>query len=172
MRPRGQHRPTRCGVTLLEVMLAVSLSAVMMTSSFVVLRSSVTAWRSHEADLDRSTQATALLRHFTRAARQARGVAAISAASDTSGSITLMTAAGSTLAWDHSGTSVTLSVDAGAAQSAADDIRELSFEGYEADAVTPTTATDDIQLVRVVATTDQPAGGTRTISSYVWLRSW
>ena len=150
----------------------MSLSAVMMTSSFVVLRSSGTAWRAHEADLDRSMQATGLLRHLTRQVRQASSVSSISAPSDASGSLAVVAADGSVLTWSHTGTTVALSVDLGPALSLADDVAALSFLGFEADAVTPTTTPDDVHLIRAAVTTNQPAGGTRTISSYVWLRSW
>lgn len=153
-------------------MTATALSATMMTSSFVLLHSSYTAWQAHEADLDRSTNATAVLRHLVQHIRQSAGVSAISLASDSSGALTIVLADGTTLAWDHTGSGVTLSVDGGAAHPLADDIQALTFIGYEADGATATTTPEDIHVVRTVVTTQQPAGGTRTISSYAWVRSW
>lgn len=153
-------------------MTAVSLSAVLMASSFVVLRSSYAAWQAHEADLDRAANATAVLRHLVQHARQSIGVSAISGPADTSGSLTIVREDGSTFRWDHSATSVTLSVDSAASQPLANDIQSLSFEGYLADGVTATTDPEDIQAVRTTVTTQLPAGGTRSVSSFTWVRSW
>ncbi len=153
-------------------MTALTLSATLMASSFAVMHSSYLAWQSVEADLDRAANATAVLRHLLQQTRQAIGVAAISAPSNTSGSLTVIRDDGSTLAWDHSGTSVTLSVDGGSPQPLADDIHSLSFEGYLADGTTPTTDPNDVQAFRTTVTTQQPAGGTRSISSFTWVRSW
>lgn len=162
----------RRGVTLLEVITALSLAATMMASSFVVMRSTYAAWQAHEADLDRAGNATAVLRHLTRQVRQAVGVSTISTPLDSSGALTVVTQTGATLNWDHSGTSVTLSEAGGTAQPLASDIQSLVFEGYQADGVTTTTQPNEVQAVRVSVTTAQPAGGSRTISSFAWVRSW
>lgn len=170
-----RHRPTpkrRHGVTLLEVMTAVSLSATMMASSFMVLRSTYAAWEAHESDLDRAGQATATLKHLTRCVRQAEGIAAISTAVDTSGSLSLIDQSGSLITWDHQGTSVTLTIDSGSQQPLADEVLSLTFEGYQADGTTLTTDPDEVQAVRVSVTTQLPSGASRTMSSFVWVRSW
>lgn len=167
-----QRRPSRPGLTLLEVMLSLSLCAVMMTTSFVVLRSSHAAWLAHEADLNQSGQAAALLRHLVQHVRQASTVTSVTAAGDSSGSLTVLRSDGSTLTWDHSGTSVTLSLDGGAAQPLADDIQGLEFEGLAADTTTAAADPSDVHLLRAEVTVNQPAGGARTVSSNIWLRSW
>lgn len=163
---------TRRGVTLLEVMTATVISATMMTSSFVLLRSSHKAWESHEADVDRSANGAAVLRHLVQHVRQAAGVTAITAASNPSGSLTVALADGTLLSWSHSGTSVTLKVNGDAAQPLADGIQSLTFVGYDADGLTLTTNPAEVQTIRAALTTQQPAGGTRTHSSCVWVRSW
>ena len=168
-----RHQPgLRRGVTLLEVMTATVISATMMTASVVLLRSNYVAWQAHEADLDRSANAAAVLRHLVQHVRQAVGVTEISAASNNSGALTIALTDGSLLTWNHSGASVTLSVNGGAAQPLADDIQTLAFVGYEADGLTPTTVPSDMQTVRAVLTTLQPVGGTRTYSACAWVRSW
>lgn len=172
MSRRRTNQPRRRGITLLEVITAVALSATMMASSFVVLRSTYAAWQAHEADLERAGNASAVLRHLVRCVRQSTDVSAITLSNDTSGSLTVVDQNGSTLTWDHLGTSVTLSTDAGVSQPLADDIEALSFEGYQADGVTLTTDPNEVQLVRAVVTTQLPAGGSRTISSSVWVRAW
>lgn len=172
MTPAHRQPARHRGVTLLEVMTAVSLSAMLMASSFVVLRSSYAAWTAHEADLDRAANATAVLRHIIQHARQATSVSAISGPADTSGSMTVIRADGSTLHWNHSDTRVTLAVDSATAQPLANDIQQLSFEGYEADGTTPTIEPDNVQALRTIVTTQLPSGGTRSVSSFTWLRSW
>lgn len=166
-----QHRRRR-GVTLLEVMTAVGLSATMMMSSFVVLRSTYAAWQAHEEDLDRGASAAATLRHLTRCVRQSSGVSAISAAADTSGSLAVVGPDGVLMTWEHTGTDVTLRLDSGAAQPLAEGIQSLAFEGYTADGVTLTTDPSEVQAVRAIVETLFPTGGRRTLSSFVWVRSW
>lgn len=162
----------RAGVTLLEVMTAVSLSATLMASSFVVLRSSYTAWQAHEEDLDSAATAAAVLRHLRQHARQAVAVTGISSAADTSGHLAIERDDGSTLRWDHSGTQVTLQVDAATPQPLADGVVSLTIAGFEADGVTATTEPSDVQTFRATVTASLPDGGTRTVSSYTWVRAW
>lgn len=163
-----RQRAHRQGVTLLEVMTAVTLAATMMTSSFVVLRSSYSSWLAHEADMDRASNASAIIQHFVRHFRQSESVSAIAA----SGPLTVLREDGSQLTWSLSGTDVSLQVDSGTAHPVASDIQTLTFEGYEADASTVTTKAEDVHAVKVSLTVNQPAGGTRTVSSFTWLRSW
>jgi hypothetical protein len=157
---------------LLEVMTATVISAAMMTSSVVLLRSNYTAWQAHEADIDRSANGAAVLRHLVQHVRQAVGVTAITAASNASGTLTLALADGTLLTWSHSGGNVTLAVNSGITQPIASDIQTLAFVGYEADGTTPTTVAGDVQTVRAILTTQLPAGGVRTYSSCAWVRSW
>ncbi|QDT68586.1 hypothetical protein MalM25_15090 [Planctomycetes bacterium MalM25] len=170
-RPAPQ-RERRAGVTLLEVITAVSLSATLMASSFVVLRSSYAAWQAHESDLDAAESAAAVLRHLRQHARQAVAVRSISSAADSSGHLAIERADGSTLRWDHSGTQVTLQVDATSPQPLADGVVSLTLEGYEADGVTATTEPSDVQTFRTTVTASLPDGGARTVSSFTWVRAW
>lgn len=172
MNPRYRQPAVRPGFTLLEVMTTVALSATLMASSFMVMRSSYASWQAHEADLDRAGNTIAVLKHLVRHARQADVVAEITPTSDASGALTIVTSEGSTYRWNHSGTDITLSVNAGAAQPLAEDILELSFEGYRADGETLTTNPEDVKALRAIVKTQQPAGGTRKVSSFTWIRSW
>lgn len=168
--PRQRER--RRGVTLLEVMTAVSLSATLMASSFVVLRSSYAAWRAHESDLDAAASPAAVLRHLRRHTRQAVAVTGITSAANASGRLQIERADGSTLCWEHTGTQVTLQVGATTPQPLADGVVALTFQGYEADGVTPTTEPSDVQTIHATVTASQADGGVRTVSSYTWVRAW
>ena len=169
---RLPQRENRTGVTLLEVMTAVSLSATLMASSFVVLRSSYTAWQAHESDLDAAATPAAVLRHLRQHTRQAFAVTSISSAVDTSGHLAIQRTDGSTLRWEHSGTQVTLQLASDTPQPLADGVVALTMVGYEADGVTPTTEPSDVQTVQATVTASLPDGGTRTVSSYTWVRAW
>lgn len=170
MRSAPQHR--RRAVTLLELMAALAITATLMASISVVMHTGLTAWQAHEADLEIAANANAVLRHLVQTARQATNVGSISGAGNTTGTMTVTLADGSEVRWALTGTQVTHQVDAGATTPVADDIAGLEFIGYEADPATTTTTGGDVRSVRCAVTTNQPAGGTRTISSRVWLRSW
>ena len=170
MNRRNHHRPT--GATLLEVLVAVGLSATLGASSFVVLRSTYAAWSAHEADLVAAGEAAAVLRHIVQHVRQSDSVTSVSAAADTSGHLAVISEGGQTWRWDHSGDVVTLAVDGAAAQPISEGIAQFRMIGFEADGVTPTTVPSRVHAVLVTVAANQPLGGVRTVSSNVWLRSW
>lgn len=169
---RPSPKSPRRGATLLEVMTAVSLTATLMASSFVVLRSSHAAWRAHRSDLEVAGEAAAVIRHIVRHARQSTDVTAISPSTDNTGSLAVSFDDGSTMEWSHSGSGVTLSQDGGAAAPLADAIDTLTFQGFQADGATPALDPAEVHALRVAVSTAAPDGGTRTVSSYVWLRAW
>lgn len=169
---RNRPPAVRRGVSLLEVMASVAISATLMTSSFVVLRSSYAAWQAHEADLDRAAEANAVLRQLIQSVRQSTGVLSVSGEGNSTGTMTVNLADASEITWGLSGSQVTHQVDAGSTTPVANDINGLEFVGYEADGATTTTNGPDIRSIRCSVTTNLPAGGTRTVSSHVWLRSW
>lgn len=167
----------RPGMTLLEVMAATTIMATLMASVVVLVRSSYAVWQAHETDMEAAETAYATLRHIVRNARQATHIAAISTAVDTSGSLALLMDTGETLLWQHSGAGQQVLVGAlpgSASQVLADGVNQLLFVGYEADGVTATTVLDDVRAIKCSVQVTMPAGGgsTRTISSWVWLRSW
>ncbi len=168
---------TRRGLTLFEVMTATTMMATLMASSVVLVRSSYSVWQATEADLERAENAYAVLRHVVRNVRQASAVSAISTASDTAGSLSLLMDTGDTRLWARN--AGTDQVFYGVAPSSADQllvesIDELLFVGYEADGVTATTTPADIQMIHCIARITMPAGGgqSRTVSCKAWLRSW
>ncbi|MEM6331572.1 MAG: prepilin-type N-terminal cleavage/methylation domain-containing protein [Planctomycetota bacterium] len=162
------------GFSLIELLAAVAITGTLMASSMVVIRSSYAAWQAHEGDLERTEAAYAVLRHIVRGIRQADGVASVTAASDTTGKLELVTAGGSNVYWEHTGTGDGVVVYNGTTGVLAMGIDQLSFTAYEADGATATTTADDIQLIRCTAKVTLPrgAGQTRTVTSYGWIRSW
>lgn len=159
-------------MSLIEVMATLALSASLMISTIVVIRSSHAAWESHEEELVPAFSQNAVQRHITKHIRQAIAITSISLASDTTGTLSIQKADGSTFQWDYSLGSVTCSVNGATAEPVADNISTLAFIGYEADGTTTTTAPNDIHSVACQVGIVQPTGGSRTTSTHSWLRSW
>jgi hypothetical protein len=82
---------------------------------------------------------------------------------------------GTTSIWSrNAAASEVLYGTAAADQLLAEQISELTFTGYQADGVTATITPTEIRSVKCQVRVDLPreTGGSRTISSWVWLRSW
>jgi hypothetical protein len=175
--PRSPHFASspRGGLSLLELVIACSLLAALMMAVGVVLRTGRQAWEAHEADYTRLEALHSTVRHIVRQARQAAAVTEISAAADASGRLGLQMADGTVLVWDHdAGTNrVNCGVTA-PSDLLAENITSLRFTAYEADGVTPAALPGAVQSILIEAGTQLPreSGGSRTVSSWVWIRSW
>lgn len=163
------------GFSLVEMMAATTIMAVVMSSVVVVVRSGYAVWNAYESDIDRAENAYGVLRHFIRQMRQAQSVAAITAASNTAGSLSYTTTGGTTETLSRNGGTSEVNFNNGSTSNLlARSINEMTFVGYKADGVTPTTTVADIQMVRctVQVTLAQGAGVNRTVSATAWIRSW
>ena len=166
----------RTGFTLLELIVATAMLAMVTTASMVLVRTSYTAWNRHEEDHAQRQAGLAVLRHITRQSRQARAVMAISAASDNSGSLSLLTTDGQLLVWDHdlATKKVLFGVDT-ATETLATGIEELTFIGFELNGTNQTTETGLIHSVNCTTKVNltRPAGTeVATSSCRAWLRAW
>jgi prepilin-type N-terminal cleavage/methylation domain-containing protein len=167
--------PARRGLSLLELMIATTIMATLMTSVVVVMRSGYAVWNAEEADIDALENAYGVLRHFVQQMRQADAITAISAPSDTTGDLSFLTSAGAARSWSHNGGTKQVTFNNGVTSGLlAKNIDALTFVGHEADGVTQTTVVDDIQVVKCTAQVTLPQGGgvTRTFSCQAWIRSW
>jgi len=169
---RSRSRKRRA-LTLLELIVASTLMTMMVTAVGVLLRGSYTVWSLADYDHSVLDSGYATLRHVVRNLRQAEAVSAISAAADNSGGISLLLPSGQTVVYDHSGSTVNYGVTT-ASNLLAENIYQLNFVGYKADGVTATTVPAEIQSVKVTVRVNlqREVSPTRTISSWVWLRSW
>jgi Tfp pilus assembly protein PilW len=172
MSKKRTANPRPSGLSLLEMMVATAMMAMLMASVVVVMRSGRTIWDAQEADIDRLENGYGVLRHFVQQMRQAESITAISAASDTTGDLSFLTATGTTRSWSHNGGPAEVLFNAGTGnQLLAKNINTLTFVGYEADGATPTTVLNDIQAVQCTVQVTL-AGATRTVSCRAWIRSW
>jgi type II secretory pathway pseudopilin PulG len=159
-------------MSLLEMMVATAMMATLMASVVVVMRSGYAVWNAQEADINTLENGYGVLRHFVQQMRQAESVTAISAASDTTGDLSFLTAFGTTQTWSHNGVPKEVLFNAGSGnQLLAKNIDAMSFVGYEADGATQTTTVNDIQAVKCTVQVTL-AGAARTISCRAWIRSW
>ncbi len=172
--PRTNHR--RGGFTLVEMIAATAIMALLTTSSFVIVRTANNAWVRHRDDSNKRREALATLEHIGRRVRQATRVTAISTAADTAGTLTLLMPGGTTAMWSrNSGTNQILYGTTSPTNVLATGITELTFTGIKADGATATTQADLIHAVRctVKYTITRPTGTvTETVSRSAWLRSW
>ncbi len=161
-------------MTLLEVMAAATITASMMASTVVLLRSSYAVWRAHDEDHEQAENAHAVLRHIVRSLRQASAVTSITDPSDDAGEIGFVTAAGTKIVYtaDAPGAVWRWTYPGPVASALAPNIDSLVFAGYEADGVSLAATPDEVQLVKVTARTTMPTGAARTVSCSAWIRSW
>lgn len=164
----------RSGLSLLEMMAATAIMATLMASVVVVMRSGYAVWNAQEADIDVLENGYGVLRHFVTQMRQATTVTAITASSNTAGSLSFTTSSGATRTWARNGSSDVYFNNGTNNHLLAKNINSLSFTGYKADGVTPTTAVGEIQVVECQVQITLPRGGgvNRTLTTRAWIRSW
>jgi hypothetical protein len=162
-------------MTMLELVIASSMLAMVLATVGVVMRTGRQAWEAHSADYTRVEAAHATVRHIVRQVRQADEVTAITPNTDNSGRLALLLQDGSTVVWDHD--SATNVVNYGVTTPSsllAPDIIGLRFTGYLANGTTITTDPALVQAVRIEVTIQMPVevGGSRLVTSWAWIRSW
>jgi prepilin-type N-terminal cleavage/methylation domain-containing protein len=169
MKPKPS--PNRRAMTLIELLVASALTAVILTSSFMLVGTGHAAWTAQQADYVPLASAHAAVRHVVRHVRQARAVAAL----DPAGSLSLLMPSGQTLVWQYDSAGDRVLFGVGSADDLlAEQITDLTLTGYEADGVTLATDVSEVHLIRCDAQVVLPrgAGATQTISSWAWMRSW
>ena len=157
-------------------MATTAMMAVLATSCVVLMRTSYAAWNRHEDEHSQRQAGLAVLRHITRTTRQMKSVVAISASTDNSGTLSLLSTDGKVLVWDHD--NVTKQVFFG--ETTADNvlatgIEELTFVGIKLDGTTQTIEPGLIHSIdcQTKINLTRPAGTeTVTSSCKAWLRAW
>lgn len=159
-------------MSLIEMVAATAIMATVMASVVVLIGSGYSVWNAYQDDIEINENAYGVLRHVVRQLRQADAVTAISAPSDTSGSLSFLDSSGATKSWSHSGDQVFFNNGSGN-QLLAQSIDQLSFVGYDA-AGNQTTVPEDIQRVQCAAqvTLTQGGGVPKSASTTAWIRSW
>ena len=170
---RTRHR---AAFTLLELTVTTGMLALIATSSMVLVRTSYTAWNRHEDDHAQRQAGLAVLRHITRQARQARSVVAISAATDNSGTLSLLTTDGQLQVWDHDAVTkeVRFGIDT-ATDVLATGIEELTFVGLKVNGWEQTMQPGWIHSVQATTKVNltRPSGtDVVTSSCQAWIRAW
>lgn len=175
---RGRRRSSRLGVSLLELVVASSLLAGMVSGFSLIMRSARQSWELVDDEYAAMHQVQALVRHFVRAARESHGVVAISPDGTR---ITIEGEGDRRLTWSwntskgQSGGRVTFrDSQRGGAADLAHDIRSLQFQGYALDGVTRTSDPEEIRVIEVAASVapSEESAHLKTVRSKVWIRVW
>src|SRR3954454_11090230 len=172
LRRPANHRPQ--GLSLLEMMAATAIMSTVTAAVVVVMNTGFAAWKAQEADIDVLDNGYGVLRHVARQLRQATSITAITAASNTTGTLSITLASGAACTWARNASSDVYYNNGTSNQLLAKNIDSMTFTGYKADGITATTTITDIQVVQcqVQLTLPRGAGMTRTLTTRVWLRSW
>src|SRR3954454_19202878 len=162
------------GLSLLEMMAATAIMATVTAAVVVVMNTGFAVWSAQEADIDVLENGYGVLRHFCRQMRQATSITAITAAGNTTGSISVTTPTGATCTCARDASSNVNYNNGTSNQPLAKGINSLTFTGYKADGITATTTLTDIQVIQCQVQVMLPrgAGVTRTLTTRAWIRSW
>lgn len=162
------------GLSLLEMMAATAIMSTVTAAVVVVMNTGFSAWKAQEADIDVLENGYGVLRHVARQLRQSTSVTAITAAGNTTGSLSFTMASGAACTMARNSSSDVYYNNGTSNQLLAKSIDSMTFTGYKADGVTATTTVADIQVVQcqVQITLPRGAGVTRTLTTRAWLRSW
>src|SRR6187401_2869767 len=94
LRRRAKNRPL--GLSLLEMMAAMAIMSTVKAAVVVVMNTGYSAWKAQEADIDVLENGYGVLRQVARQLRQSTNVTAITAAGNTTGSLSFTFASGVT----------------------------------------------------------------------------
>jgi prepilin-type N-terminal cleavage/methylation domain-containing protein len=173
-RPRSRT-PARRGLTLLELIIASSMLAMLLGSVSVVIRAGRASWSAHEADYVRVEAAHSVLRHIVRQIRAAEAVTEVTPATNNSGRLGLRMPNGDTVIWAHNSGSRLVNYGVSSPDNLlAPEITGLRFRGMRADGVTAAATVAEVQCLQVEVTIQLPreTNGQRIVTSWAWVRSW
>ena len=162
-------------MTLLELIIATSMLAMLLTSVSIVIRGVRASWDAHEADYVRIEAAHSTLRHIVRTIRAAEAVTAVTPETNNSGSLSVRMPNGDTLVWAHDAVNNRVNYGVTAASNLlASEITGLRFRSRRADATTAAATPGDTQCLQIEVTVQLPreANGQRIVTSWAWVRSW
>src|SRR5262245_36615118 len=142
---RRQAAKNRPGLSLLEMMAAMAIMSTVTAAVVVVMNTGFSAWKAQEADIDVLENGYGVLRHFARQLRQSTSIAAITAAGNTTGSLSFVIASGATCTIARNASSDVYYDNGTSNQLLAKRIDSMTLTGYKADGVTTTTTVADIQ---------------------------
>lgn len=177
----SNHLPTRNrsrrrhGLTLLELIIASSMLAMLLGSVSVVIRAGRASWTAHEADYHRIEAAHSVVRHIVRQIRAAEAVTEVTVDTNNSGRLGLRMPNGDTVVWAHDSEDNAVNYGVSSPDNIlATEITGLRFRGMRADGVSAATSAADVQCVQIEVTIQLPreANGQRIVTSWAWVRSW
>ncbi|MBC8352932.1 MAG: prepilin-type N-terminal cleavage/methylation domain-containing protein [Planctomycetes bacterium] len=165
----------RQGLSLLELIIASSMLAMLLASISVVIRAGRESWEAHEGDYVRVEAAHSVLRHIVRQIRAAEAVTEITVATNNSGRLGLRMPNGEIHLWAHDSTNNLVNYGVATPNNLlAPEITGLRFTGRRADGTTAAATAADVQCLEIEVTIQLPreTNGQRIVTSWAWVRSW
>ncbi len=170
--PQNNVRNTG-GMTLVEMVVATSIMAVVMTVVVPIVVGVRNTWEAGQSGAESVQNERILADHLYRHLATATAVTAVSASTETAGYIQFTSSDGSTYRYQIGSDDYVQFGPVGSLANLAGPVSQLQFAGYSADDfTTPATDAASIRLVQVQATfpKSKGVGRDRTLSSAVYLR--
>ena len=171
---RYSRSSRRSGLSLLEVTMACSLAALLMTSVVGMLHTSRQVWELSDNHSSRINSLHGTLRHVSRELRTAQSLLTLESYAGNPAALEFRDHGGQVQGWIHDPKNETVvCVRNGKPGVLAEHIHSLKFEGYAADAKTSARLASNIHCVRCTATVKlkKKVNEIRTAECWVWLRS-
>jgi len=168
---------SRRAMTLLEMVLAMSITAVIFAALLPQFRVVLNSWATREGGAESLQNARVLIDHFNRNLSKAAKVTAVSDSTTTSGYIEYEDAAGDTFRYDVGGGNYVQFGEVNDVYDLAGPVSKLQFTCYDAcdldTALSPITDANLIHFVEAEATLTNPTamGQDKTFTTSVFLRA-
>ena len=163
------------GVTLVEMIIAVALIAIVFTALTPLFRGILNSWDSKAGAAETVQNGRVLIGHLNHNLSKAVQISAVSASAETDGYIEFEDNDGNTLRYDINSTSNYVEFGVvGGLSDLAGPASQLQFTCYDAnDFSTPITDVNSIRYVKVEATLTNPAplGQDKTFTAWAYLRT-
>jgi len=161
---KRRHNLSRRGMTLLEMVLAISITAVVFAALLPQFRVILNSWATREGAAESMQNARVLIDHLNRNLSKAVRITDVSDSSETDGYIQFENNDGDDLRYEIAGGSVQFGV-VGDLYDLAGPVSQFQFSCYDAyDLDTPITDIYNIRFVKVQATLANPTAMGRDIT--------
>jgi type II secretory pathway pseudopilin PulG len=168
------RNPRPRGVTLVELVIAVSMMVVVVAMMAPVLHGVQSSWRTKEGNSESLAQARAFMHHLHRQLSQAVRITAVSDSETSQGHIQFVTCDDVEARYEIGATDDIQFGPVGSLVDLAGPVETMRFTCYDGnDFSTPTTDANSIRVVTVEATFRNPntSGRDHTFSTSVYLRA-
>jgi len=169
-----EHRASSKALTLLEMVIALAIMAIVFAAILPQFRAILNSWDSKQASAEVLQNGRVLIDHLNRNLSKAVRITAVSTPTETAGYIEFEDNDGDTLRYDIADNNYVQFGSVGDLSDMAGPVSQLQFTCYDAfDFDTPITDVNDIRSVKVETTLTNPAamGQDKTFIAQAYLRT-